>query len=562
MADLYLTRKQLLLVRLETTENVDATPNHTESGDALKLIDPWTLDIGQEFHEITGNINRSDDAPILGIREAGINFRTYLNGIDALQYTALRKPPVHAALQACGLHEVLETTWETGTAYTYIPTVDISSDKSVTVVAHIDGYEHRITGCKGNVNFIFGANAPVIAEFTLNGRLTTQATTARAVPSGLTTVVPPKWIGPASTVIDSVSCLNMESFNLNTNNTVEIERNVASTSDTGLRRVMITHRSPGGSMDPSAIDPGTHDVFDNFKLGTAARITLSVGSDVGNVVTLAISNAIYKSAGWDDKTGVGIWDVTYQAYQSTAAAGDENFKLSFQETASFKPTDIVSLGLWLDAGQITGLADGAAVNTWADVSGLNRHASQATAASRPTYQTNEANTRPVVRFDGVNDILVNTPHVAISSAQPNTLFIVWKVDSVNGLDHVFDGGKNEISGLGRNTIYQHVDSHKLHSGGGIITSSADFGAGVFNISTGVFDGTSCGLWRNGAVDAAGDAGSASLIDGYIVGNWKVGGSGPLHGDVAQLLYYSGRLNDTDKKSVERYLANQYNIVLT
>lgn len=551
----------MLMVKLETTEGVDAAPQHTTSGDTLKVIDPWTLNIEQEFHELSGSINRSDDAPILGVRQAGIQFRTYLNGIDTINFTAAAKPTVHAALQACGLYEELESSWEYGNAYTYIPTVDISSDKTVTVVAHIDGYEHRITGCRGNVNLIFGANAPVIAEFDLTGRLTTQATTARAVPTGLTTLVPPKWIGPASTVIDSVSCLNMESFNLSTNNQIESELNMTADSEGGLSRVMIIRRAPGGSMDPTAIDPSTHDVFDNFKLGTPARISLSVGSDVGNVITLVMSNAIYKSAGWDDKTGVGIWDVTYQAYQSTAAAGDENFKLAFQETASFKPTDIASLGLWLDAGQITGLADGAAVNTWADVSGLARHASQATAASRPTYQTNEANTRPVVRFDGVNDILVNTPHIAISSGQPSTAFVVWKVNSATGLDHVFDGGKNAVSAAGRNTIFQDVTSHKLYAGGFIVSTIA-FEPGVFNLSRGVFDSTSCGLWLNGALDAAGDAGSASLIDGYIVGNWKTGGSGPLDGDVAQILYYSGRLSNADMDTVERYLANQYNITLS
>ena len=35
----------------------------------------------------------------------------------------------------------------------------------------------------------------------------------------------------------------------------------------------------------------------------------------------------------------------------------------------FNPADIAGLGLWLDAQQITGLADGEPVTTWPDASG-------------------------------------------------------------------------------------------------------------------------------------------------------------------------------------------------
>lgn len=50
-------------------------------------------------------------------------------------------------------------------------------------------------------------------------------------------------------------------------------------------------------------------------------------------------------------------------------------------------------------------ADASAVSTWDDRTSTNNDGTQATSASRPTYETNELNGNPVVRFDGTNDFL-------------------------------------------------------------------------------------------------------------------------------------------------------------
>lgn len=62
------------------------------------------------------------------------------------------------------------------------------------------------------------------------------------------------------------------------------------------------------------------------------------------------------------------------------------------------PTDIPNCALWLDASQL-GLAEGAKVSRWTDLSGNNYHAIQPTAASQPTYKVGIQNGLNVVRFD-------------------------------------------------------------------------------------------------------------------------------------------------------------------
>lgn len=72
---------------------------------------------------------------------------------------------------------------------------------------------------------------------------------------------------------------------------------------------------------------------------------------------------------------------------------------------AFAPTDIAGLKLWLAADRISGLADGDPVGTWSDLSGQGNHATQATGSKKPTYKTGVQNGKPVVRGDGVDDLL-------------------------------------------------------------------------------------------------------------------------------------------------------------
>jgi len=59
----------------------------------------------------------------------------------------------------------------------------------------------------------------------------------------------------------------------------------------------------------------------------------------------------------------------------------------------------------LDARRITGLADGAGVSTWSDLSGNANDATQGTSGNRPAYTLNAQGGQPTVRFDGSNDYL-------------------------------------------------------------------------------------------------------------------------------------------------------------
>lgn len=71
---------------------------------------------------------------------------------------------------------------------------------------------------------------------------------------------------------------------------------------------------------------------------------------------------------------------------------------------AFEPTEISGLKAWYDASSIA-QSDGTSVSAWLDKSGNEAHMYQSTSASQPVYKTNQLNSKPVVRFDGVDDFL-------------------------------------------------------------------------------------------------------------------------------------------------------------
>lgn len=107
------------------------------------------------------------------------------------------------------------------------------------------------------------------------------------------------------------------------------------------------------------------------------------------------------------------------------------------DTSGFTPADIAGLGLWLDAQQITGLADGDPVTAWTDASGNARNATADTAsAGIPVYRSAGINGCPAVQFDGDtlygNTMAIADWATALNGKTEYTLFMVSVISVEQG----------------------------------------------------------------------------------------------------------------------------------
>lgn len=328
MPDANLRKRQILITAIESTYATDAAPQGTNSYQAIRLVDPFELEIGTELVEVMGgNLTRGMSRPIATVRPIGVTFRTYVVGLNAQSYTGNIKPPIGDLLRACGLFETFTSSNADGRPeYRYDTAADVGSDTSQTFVSHQDGYEHRFTGARGNVNLILKAAEPAVAEFNFRGMLTTEASTTRADSVvGLPTAVPPRWIGSGSIFIQSLSA-NMENMNFNTNNTVMEQRASRADSASGIINIWLTERAPGGSFDPQTTEPNTLDFFGVWRSTSGAVLRVQVGLTQGNRMTLIASQAVFKSVAWGNNAGLSLFSTNYQAYERN---GNDEYRIIF-----------------------------------------------------------------------------------------------------------------------------------------------------------------------------------------------------------------------------------------
>lgn len=249
------------------------------------------------------------------------------------------------------------------------------------------------------------------------------------------------------------------------------------------------------------------------------------------------------------------------------------------QSADFIPTDISDCELWLDANQITGLNDGDSVTTWSDESGNSHDATQSTAGYKPTYETNEINSLPTVRFDGTDDFL--TLGTALGKPANWTVFVVMNTSSTSPTAQTLIG--SAASSGNSNTIWGQIaiSNNWLGSSpqGSMIYNfgedpgSASYGyttSGVVNISTNyclsarytsgnnyveLFEGgDSKSLTK---VSTLATASSGTVYDFSIGRLGEITGSNFV-GDIAEVIIYSKSLTDTELGQVETYIDNKYN----
>jgi hypothetical protein len=110
-------------------------------------------------------------------------------------------------------------------------------------------------------------------------------------------------------------------------------------------------------------------------------------------------------------------------------------------TAAWTPADLgASLALWLDADDASTITlNGSNVSQWDDKSGNGRNASQATAASQPTYLATGFNGKPTLETNG-NDVL----ELGVSSLGRNVGGLTCAIVGVHPSGLTFNSNANEL----------------------------------------------------------------------------------------------------------------------
>lgn len=242
-------------------------------------------------------------------------------------------------------------------------------------------------------------------------------------------------------------------------------------------------------------------------------------------------------------------------------------KLAYNYVSGAQEVELVTDGLvvHLSADNIEGVADGGDVEVWADQSVEGNHLDGPVVVNFPTFETNEVNSLPVVRFtfleaDGLKG---SSPLAGFATATGCTIVCVMKFRAIseptNMMVNLDDGGTGTRLTMGPT--------------GPALASRVDMAAGVTEATAQIEPpDTNFHLWF-GDFDEGNDTARLSLDGGAFVeavedpSNLTVGilsvgnstGEDSSAMDIAEILVYNKRHDAAEIAQIKAYLNNKYNL---
>lgn len=225
------------------------------------------------------------------------------------------------------------------------------------------------------------------------------------------------------------------------------------------------------------------------------------------------------------------------------------------------PLVVPGTQLWLDANDPLGTgvvpADSTALSSWVDKSGFKRNAAQATGSQQPLVRTNIQAGKPVIRFDGTNDVM-STGSV-MSLGANSTIIIAFKFITFTAIGCIYN---NVVGSSGSSQFGLHSDTSS--GGRAYLYNGAIAPIGVTNTTAKIvnvaWNGSSTQYSVNGAAFATGVAGTAgSNLTGLFIGANTGAGSLPANVDVMELMVYPRALTAAESLFLYRYLSNKWGI---
>jgi hypothetical protein len=297
----------------------------------------------------------------------------------------------------------------------------------------------------------------------------------------------------------------------------------------------------------------------------------------------------------DDGGNLGNWAVLFNTGKALDRDVDGSADLldsfpddtTLQSMPTFTNDLPITTGLmmWLDASQLHGdtvIADGAAIQTWVDLSGQGNHAQQVTANMRPLYQSFASSGKNGLHFDGSNDFMRLIKPISGQSLEHVAAFVVYKPDNTEtqtlvsydeseyfaltvmngssntvkfsrkgtGIDPAFEslvsGGMSDTT-LPHMLAAAHNETGPTHSARAYLKIDGDLAEENSDVS-GIALGRS-GITRFGTIGA--EAVADSLND--------TSSGQHFSGEIAEIIVYNKTLLFSEINMIESYLAKKWNL---
>lgn len=306
------TKKNVVLIKLESTYGVDALPTAALDAIQVQNIVPPAPANPQMFQQ-------SPHKPTLGMAKSLYGGTLYTFGFDILikgSGTLAVPPEAGPVYQACGMAETINVG--VSVAYDRLST----GIPSVTAYFYDDGKLWKFVGCRGNNPFSGIGGQPGIFSVTLTGHKSEYIDAALPDPTWDATV-PPTIVGAGFTY--DAYAAKISTLTMDPGNVLAMPPDWNATD--GFGEVEIVDCDPNGTLDPLEVLNTTKDFINDWESeAVMAQTTGVIGATAGNRWTLSQPAISLRGAGPGDREGLRSQGLTYGAAES---AGDDQYQLLF-----------------------------------------------------------------------------------------------------------------------------------------------------------------------------------------------------------------------------------------
>jgi len=306
-----LTRRQILLVKEESTYGTDAAPDATNN--AILVSNPEIKEVVEMAERDPVKNTLLNPAPLAGQRYATISFQTEL----ILSGSAGVAPRIGDLFEACGFSETVSA----GSSVTYEPSSDVSAHKSVTIYLYKDGRLHKLTGARGSFKLTAAVGKVCVIDWSFSGLYTPPADAS--LPSSVSfedTI--PAVVLDASFTLNSVSSLHLQQIEIDMQNEVQKSDDINAAS--GIAALGIIARKPVCSINPEMVSVATYD-FRSDWLGAVGRaMSFVIGSAAGNKATISCPKFHITDIAYGDREGRIIEEISAELKEDS---GDDEISI-------------------------------------------------------------------------------------------------------------------------------------------------------------------------------------------------------------------------------------------
>jgi len=305
-----LTRKRLILAKIESSYGTDSTPAGTEAILVRNLeITPLQADVVTRdlIRPYLGNFEQ-----ILANQRVEITFDVELAGSGA----AGTAPSWGPVMKSCAMSETISA----GTSVTYAPVS--SSFSSCSIYFNNDGVRHKITGCRGSFSISGEVGQIPVISFTMMGIYNAPDDSALPTPTYSNQATPVIFKQGNTTgfqVFSYSGCL--QSFSMDLANEMVYRELVGCTKE-----VLITNRAPNGTVVIEAPTITAKDFFTIANGTSTGNLTFQHGQTAGNIVTFSSPQTDIGSPTYSDQDGIQMLNLPYVATPTTA--GNDELSLA------------------------------------------------------------------------------------------------------------------------------------------------------------------------------------------------------------------------------------------